>query len=149
MVVGVALAAWAGSPRPPAPPSPDEQVLKSAGIATDGPGLIAYFRRRTPSSLEEATLRQRAAQLGSGTYSVRIKATDELIKAGRVALPWLRKVAKKKDAETARRAQYCIGVIEQNTQMALSATASRVLAERNPPGRRKHSSPICRSSMIR
>jgi PQQ-like domain/HEAT repeats len=132
-----AVVAWAGTPsaQPVAsPPSPDTQILKNAGIATDGPGLLDYFRRRTPSETEQAALRERAAQLGSGTYIVRMKATDDLIRAGRSALPALREITKKRDAETSRRAQYCIGVIEQHTQPALAATAARLLAERKPGG---------------
>ena len=112
----------------------DEQALKVAGIATDGPALLEYFRRRTPSAQEHATLRQRAAQLGSSVFSVRVKATDDLIQAGRPALPYLREIARSTDTETARRAHYAIGVIEQNTRLGLSATASRVLVERKPAG---------------
>ncbi|MSQ93938.1 MAG: hypothetical protein EXR98_05200 [Gemmataceae bacterium] len=129
--------AWAGDP-----PSQklgggvtqDEQALKHAGIALDGPGLLAYFQRRTPSEQEQAALKQRAAELGDSRFPVRTQATDELIRAGRSALPFLREIAKHKDAETSRRALYCIQVIAQNTKLGLSATASRVLVERNPPG---------------
>lgn len=112
----------------------DEQALKNAGIAIDGPALIDYFRRRTPSVQEQRALRQRAVQLGSSVFSVRVKATDDLIQAGRPALPYLREIARKSDAETARRAQYAIGVIEQHARLGLSATASRVLVERKPAG---------------
>jgi hypothetical protein len=112
----------------------DEEVLRKANIATDGPGLLEYFRRRTPSLEEQAALKQRAAQLGSGVFTVRTKATDELIRAGRTALPALRDVARHRDTETARRANYCIQAIEQNTRSGLAATASRVLTERKPDG---------------
>jgi hypothetical protein len=112
----------------------DEEALKNAGIATDGPSLLDYFRRRTPNGQEQLALKQRAAQLGSSIFSARIKATDDLIRLGRPALPYLREIAKKSDAETARRAQYAIGAIEQNTRLGLAAPASRVLVARNPPG---------------
>jgi hypothetical protein len=136
-VLGVA--AWvAGGGDPPAKTDPllaqDEQILKKAGLATDASALLEYFRRRTPDEAEQKALKQRAAQLGSQVYPVRVKATEELIRAGRSALPVLRDIARKSDTETARRATYCIGVIEQNTQLSLSATASRVLVERNPAG---------------
>lgn len=136
-VLLVGLSIWASSLVPAAQNaglSQDEQVLKNAGIATDGQGLLEYFRRHTPSAEEQAALKQRAAQLGSSVFAVRLKATDNLIKAGRSSLPWLRETAKSSDGETSRRAQYCIQVIEQNTRLGLSATASRVLAERRPPG---------------
>jgi hypothetical protein len=112
--------------------SADEQALKAAGISTDGPGLLEYFRRRTLSEAEQSTLIQRAGELGSATFNVRAKATSELIRAGRSALPLLRKVANHGDAETSRRARYCISVIEQNTQAWLSAVAARVLVDRQP-----------------
>jgi len=114
--------------------SPDEQLLKSAGVATDGPGLLEYFRRRTPSEAEEAKLKERAVQLGSGAYSIRRKATDDLISAGRSALPSLRDVAKSSDLEATRRARYCIETIEQHTQTSLSAAAARLLVNRKPTG---------------
>ncbi len=112
----------------------DEQTLKRFGIASDGPSLLEFFRRRTRTDEELDALRKRAAQLGSGVFSVRAKATDELIRVGRVALPALRETAKSSDPETARRAEYCIGVIEQNTNHGLPAYAARVLVERKPPG---------------
>ncbi len=112
----------------------DEQALKHAGIGLDGPGLLAYFRRRTPSEIEQKALGQHAAQLGDSRFPLRSRATEELIRAGRSALPFLRDTVKHADLETSRRAQYCIRVIEQNTKVGLSAAASRVLAERNPAG---------------
>lgn len=112
----------------------DEQALRAAGVATDSPALIDYFRRRTPSEAEQQALKKRAAQLGSVVFQVRVQASDELIRAGRSALPALREIAKHPDAEIVRRAQYAIGIIEQNTRLGLSANAARVLAERNPPG---------------
>ena len=112
----------------------DEQELKNAGIATDGRSLLEYFHRRTPSADDRARLNKRAKELGSSVFTLRAKATDELIAAGRSALSVLRETARTADAETARRAQYCIGVIEQNTRISLAATAARVLVARSPPG---------------
>jgi hypothetical protein len=114
--------------------TPDERELQKAGIDIDGPALLEYFRRRTPSDAEQKALKQRAQQLGSDAFPLRRLATDELIRAGRSSLPYLRDMATHKDAETARRASYCIQAIEQHTRLGLSATASRVLAERNVSG---------------
>ncbi len=112
----------------------DEIELLKSGVATDDAALLDYFRRRTPSVEEQKTLKLRAGQLGSNVFQVRVKATEELIRAGRAALPHLREIAKHTDTETARRAHYCIQVIEQNTRLGLAATASRLLAERNSAG---------------
>jgi len=129
-----AIGVFAAADAPAPAQSQDELALKRAGIPADGPGLLDFFRRRTPGPQEQTTLKLRAAQLGSTAYPTRLKATDDLIKAGRSALPFLRDIAIRSDAETARRAHYCIGVIEQNTRAGLTATASRVLVQRNPPG---------------
>jgi hypothetical protein len=132
----LSLAQWLGAADGPEPLvlSPDLRALQKAGIATDVDGLLDYFRRRTPSEAQQAVLKQRASQLGSSVYVVRAQATDDLIRAGRAALPWLRDVAGHGETETARRAAYCIQIIEANTRLGLSATASRVLAERKTPG---------------
>lgn len=114
--------------------SADEQSLKNVGIGLDPASLLDYFRRRTPSTEGQAKLQKYAHQLDSVVYIVRAKATDELIRAGRAVLPILRDVVETGNAETARRAQYCIQIIEQNTRPALIAVAARVLAERNPEG---------------
>ena len=116
------------------PLSQDEQTLKQAGVALDNAGLLDYFQRRTPSSETQERLRERVAQLGSTTYQTRARATDELIRAGRSALPALRLAMNHKDAETARRCRHCIRLIEQNTHLSLSALAARVLAQRQAPG---------------
>lgn len=126
--------AWLASAGGSGSLSQDEQTLKHAGIPLDGPGLLEYFRRRTPSEAEQAALKQKSIQLGSSHYPTRAAATDELIRGGRASLPFLRNIAKTGDLETARRAQYCIQIIEQHTRLGLAATASRVLAERKSDG---------------
>lgn len=112
----------------------DELALKNAGIATDGPALLEYFHKRTPTAEQQELLKKRASQLGSNAFPLRAQATEELIRAGRGALPYLRDTAKKGDAEIARRAQYCISIIQQNSHLGVPAHAARVLVHRNPPG---------------
>lgn len=129
-----AILATAGQTRQAADLVQDEQLLKKAGVSTDGAGLLDFFRRRTPNAAEQTLLKQRAIQLGSSVFPIRMQATDELTRAGRPSLRFLRDVARSGDPETARRALYCIQVIEQNTRIGLPATASRVLAERKPDG---------------
>ena len=112
----------------------DEKELQKAGIAAEAAARLEYLRRRTPIDAEQKALRQYANQLGSDVFLVRRKATDELIRAGRTALPYLRDIVRNRDTETARRAEYCIQVIELHTRQGLTATASRVLADRKPAG---------------
>jgi hypothetical protein len=117
-----------------APLSQDEQALKTAGIPLDDAGLLQFFRQASPSEEQKALLKQRAAQLGSSVYAVRMRATDELIHAGRASLPYLREIANTGDAETVHRARYCLQVIERNKRLGLAATVSRVLADRKVSG---------------
>jgi len=131
----IAFSAWfACAGGRSAPLSQDEQALKNAGIAVDDAGLLQFLRLASPSDDQQALLQQRATQLGSGVYAIRMRATDELIHAGRAALPYLREIAKTGDAETVHRAQYCLNVIERNKRLGFAATVSRVLADRKVPG---------------
>src|SRR5262249_29565712 len=57
----------------------DEKLLKDHGIATDGPGLLDYFRRRTPGEGDRRRLEQLVRQLGSPSYRARQQATSELV----------------------------------------------------------------------
>ena len=116
------------------PLSQDELALKAAGIAVDDAALLQFFRMASPSDEQRALLKLRAAQLGSGVYAARMRATDDLIRAGRASLPYLREIVKTGDLETIHRAQYCIQVIERNKRLGLSATVSRVLVDRKVPG---------------
>src|SRR5262249_44741399 len=60
--------------------------------------------------------------------------TQELIAAGRLAVPFLRPAVHDVDLEISRRAEHCLRVIEQGPGPALAEAAARLLAERKPAG---------------
>src|SRR5262249_23674339 len=66
-------------------------------------------------------------------YSVREKATQDLIAADRSALAYLRAALKDPDLEIARRAQRCIDAIESGAGITLELAACRLLSLLNPP----------------
>ncbi|MCI0465138.1 MAG: PQQ-binding-like beta-propeller repeat protein [Gemmataceae bacterium] len=119
----------------PAEGAADEKLLRDAGLRTDGPGLLEYFRQRTPSGNDRERLAALVQQLGDRTFSKREKATRELITAGERALEFLRAAVKDpSDEEMRRRAEQCVRLIEQVPHGARNAAAARLLAVRRPPG---------------
>ncbi len=122
-------------PPPPAEGAADEKLLRDAGLATDGPGLLDYFRKRTPSGNDRERLAKLVADLGHRTFSRREKATRELLTAGERALEFLRAALKNPtDEEMRRRAEQCVRLIEQIPHAARNSAAARLLALRRPPG---------------
>jgi hypothetical protein len=112
----------------------DEKLLRDARIAPDGPGLLAFFRERTLTEAQKAKLADLVAKLGDDDFDVREKASADLVKAGRLAVPLLRPAVRSRDAEVARRAADCLSTIEQGNEATLAAAAARVLAARKPDG---------------
>jgi len=114
----------------------DVRTLDAAGIATDGPGLLDYFKSRTPdpAALERVPLRVK--QLGDEDFDVREKASVDLVHVGVPAVEALKAAALDRDAEVARRATECLARIDQRKQDAggLAAVAARLLADRKPAG---------------
>src|SRR5438045_1603868 len=68
----------------------DEKVLKAADVATDGPGLLAFFRKHTPTPEDEKRVGELVRQLGDKAFRVREKAAADIIALGATALPALR-----------------------------------------------------------
>jgi HEAT repeat protein len=119
-----------------AEPDPDlvraERTLKDADVGLDGPSLLAFFRARTLSPEEQARLGKAVRLLGDDSFEVREKATADLLKAGRTALPFLRNAVADPDVEIVRRVQACLDDIELSRTAPLVMAAARVLGERKP-----------------
>src|SRR5207244_5858495 len=77
----------------------DEKTLKDAGVATDGPSLLKYLAAQTPSEADLARLAEAARRLGHRSFTVREKATQALIAAGRPSLRYLPAVRNNADLE--------------------------------------------------
>jgi HEAT repeat protein len=112
----------------------DEKTLKDAKVATDGPGLLAFFKGRTLTDDGRKNLAQRVKQLGDESFEVREKASEALVAAGKAAVPLLKKAVTDTDLEIARRAEDCLSRILMNSDAPVVAAAARLLAVRKPAG---------------
>jgi HEAT repeat protein len=111
-----------------------EATLKQAGLGTDGPALLHFFRKRTPTAEDQKRLAEAMRHLGDGEFEVREKASQQLITAGRAALPLIRPALDDPDAEVVRRARECLETIERVPETSLSLAAAALLAVRKPDG---------------
>jgi HEAT repeat protein len=100
---------------------------------TDGPALIAEFRKQTLSAEEHAQVSRWVTELADGSHRVRERATANLAAAGPKAVPLLQQATRSTDPEQARRAQQALKRIAQG-KPALPPEAARLLALRRPPG---------------
>src|SRR5437660_10650392 len=89
-----------------------EQTLKQAGVETDGPSLLRFVREHTPSDTDRARLTDAVRRLGDDDFEAREKAVDELVRAGRKALPFLKAAERDQDPERARRAVQCLQEVD-------------------------------------
>jgi outer membrane protein assembly factor BamB len=110
----------------------DERLLQDAKVAASGPALIKFFQRRIPSPRDAARAEELIRQLGDGRFSLRQKASRELIELGPAALKFLRPALSNPDPEVVRRANSCIAVIEPDS--GLPGVAARALARKAPGG---------------
>jgi hypothetical protein len=140
----ICLAVWlslfllgrAGTADPEADPDvvQAERTLHEAGVATDGPGLLAYLRARTLSPEEQDRLGSLVRRLGDGDFEVREQASRDLVRAGRAALPHLRLAVNDADLEVRRRVRRCLDEIQQGPVVLIMSAVARLLTERRPPG---------------
>src|SRR5262245_51680922 len=70
----------------------DEQTLLTAGLATDGPALLAFFHARSRIDIDRERLGVLIQQLASSNRE-RSLATAELLGMGPLAVPILRRAA--------------------------------------------------------
>jgi hypothetical protein len=111
----------------------DEEAVRGAGLETEGPALVDFFRKRTPGEKVRQNIETLVRALGSKSFRIRQNACKELVVLGPPALRLLREAASGSDLESARRAQRCIEEIERSLQPDLIAAAARLLAQRRPP----------------
>jgi HEAT repeat protein len=115
--------------------SPEEETVRSAGLGTDGPALLEFFRARSHLETDWPKLQALARQLGDPVAAVRARAAAALVARGPLAVPVLRQAANDlANPDAAGRARQCLQVLEGSTAAALPAAAARLLALRKPPG---------------
>ncbi len=111
-----------------------EKTLQDAKVGTDGPSLIRLFRERTLMDGDHARLPDAVRRLGDEDFETREKAGDELLRAGRKALPYLRPAQRDKDPERARRAALCVQEIESGADLTQITAAAKLLTILRPQG---------------
>ncbi len=140
-VLVLSLAGLVAGETPPAAPAPRpdpelafaEQTLKDASVGQDAPALLAFFRERTLSPADQERLLQAVRELGDDSYFAREKASADLIRAGRAALPYLKSAVDDPDLEVVRRAQDCLDSIHLSRTSPLVLAATRMLLKHRPP----------------
>ena len=119
----------------PSPLTSDEQKLGSAGLQTDGPALLDYFRRQTLTSAARERITTLVQQLGDRSFKLRDKASTELPSLGMIAVPFLRQAAASADLEVVCRAEACLRSIEEkDLRIGVPSAAARLVAARKPEG---------------
>jgi len=111
----------------------DTALLKSHGIATDGPGLVAFIRQRARDRADETRIKTLIRELGADSFKVREKASKQLVAIGARVRPLLQAALKDSDPEIARRAQECLNHIGEGVTTSMVSAAVRVLAREKPP----------------
>ena len=113
----------------------DEQLLKSAGIATDNDALLQFFRHRSLGDGDRKLLEELVRKLDNSVFKERDDAMRELTVRGPAALPFLRQeIAKKTSLESVRRCEQIVKKIETAQGPEHPVAAARLLAGRGVPG---------------
>ncbi len=112
----------------------EEKLLRDRKIGTDGPALLAFFRKRTLTEADRERISGLIRKLGDDAFDVRETAEADLQALGWVAFPLLRKAVRDPDPEVVRRVDECLQALEEKRERSLFLPAARLLAQRNPAG---------------
>lgn len=112
----------------------NKNVLRSAGFEPDDPGLIRYFKSRILYPEQQEQVKKAIQDLGDESYETREKASEILIKSGKLSLPFLRPVLKDQDPERVQRAKLAVETIEKNPDLGQLLAAAELASQRRPTG---------------
>lgn len=112
----------------------EEKVLKAAGIAIDNEGLLNYLKLRSLKDADRPVLEKLIKDLDSNSFSVRDKASKELVARGKLALKFLKEAARDGPLEVVMRAKECIQKIEKAAAAEQASVVARLLSLRGAPG---------------
>ncbi len=111
----------------------DVAALKAAGIPTDGPGLVAFFKQQTLTLADETRIKALVRELGDDEFKSREQASRQLVLLGSRARTFLQAAVKDPDPEIARRAQDCLERMARGATVSSMSVAARELARLHPP----------------
>ncbi len=141
LLVGLFVASLTHGAGDTNPAAVDEETLRAAGVATDGPGLLAFFRKQTTAEPTRAQVLDLLRQLGHDTFEMREKASAALVGLGAAAEPHLKQTIEDlkrsgdADLEVLRRAEDCLRRIgDRAVKAAVLAAAARTVARQKPTG---------------
>ena len=112
----------------------DEETVKTAELAADGPALLAFFKKNAVGDVDISRIKKLVADLGDDSFAVREKANHQLVNLGVTARGPLREAVTNPDVEIAFRAARTLEQIERQSGPQVVCAAARLLAERNPDG---------------
>ncbi|HTU19221.1 MAG TPA: HEAT repeat domain-containing protein [Gemmataceae bacterium] len=113
----------------------DERILRDAGLSSEGPALVAFFHARARTDIDHESLHRLLDQLVSGGDEERVRATEELLGLGSLALQVLRQTVNDLDhPDAADRAAQCLPWLEGPASHQLLTAAAHLLAQRKPEG---------------
>jgi HEAT repeat protein len=116
---------------PPAARS-DEQRLRSAGLATDSPALLAFLQTRAKGEVSAERLKELLDNLEAKTQAARDSALGGLLAIGPPVIPHLRHLARDTDSpERAALARRGLKLLTEDAGALTSATV-RLLTARRP-----------------
>src|SRR5262249_38762089 len=120
------LAAVGGTASEPDTTKADEKILQDAKMGIDGPALLDFFKKRTPSEVDRGRILDLIKKLGADDFEVRERATNELTALGAAAAALLRQAAQSSnDIEVIRRCERCLEMIDREARLGLAAAAAR------------------------
>jgi HEAT repeat protein len=122
-----------GAPALRGQPNEDEILLREAKLATDGPSLVAFFKKRILPENDAAKVKELIGQLGSDRFNVREKASETLVAMGPGVAKALRDSVSDPDPEVAHRVKDALEIVERTSTVPILSAAARVLSQRKPP----------------
>jgi HEAT repeat protein len=128
---------WPGIPLvPPGPAlSGDELILKDVHLASTGPGLLDFFRKRTATEIDPAKVKELITRLSDKSAATREPAFGELVCYGAAAVGALRQAANNLDElEAAALARKCLESVEGTGSASVVKAAARQLQQIQPAG---------------
>jgi HEAT repeat protein len=113
----------------------DEQLLEGAGLSSEGPGLLEFFRARARTEAEPGRIDELVRRVVGPSLEDRIQAGADLVAAGPLATAGLRRAANGMEGPEVREwARRCLTWVEGPERSALTAAAARLVARRKPAG---------------
>jgi len=111
-----------------------ERILTKAGLATDGPALLAFFKARTLAPEKEQEIQELIVNLGAKKFQKREVAAAKLLEIGVAVRGPLRRAVLHLDPEIGKRAERILQKMPANQEQGRAIAALQLLAQRKPNG---------------